>query len=775
MSTGDLRTLDALVASLAAARKCVQFYPKNNPNVDSSLERLAARLSTLYATSSADSKVPDSTASFLKTSSIPAGLILEVDRDVFMYGKDEVGVDSAPARKLAGDFYRLGIKQIHFLPDIDCGELHRFFELTCLTSEDIESLGGFPAALRVKGIEDVCVALLPNLDLVDQDDLPDDFDLVSYLRHKQALRLRPNEQGEEDDFPDDESADASELADFFLDIAKGSEEKRRYLFNTLCNPSKLAQALTLIRQASGVTDLSECSDVSLRHLQDDFRAIAAAIETFPDETRDAFVRNMAEAILTTDARTTDHVLAGALAESVGEGGVPDAILLSLPNEEIVDVLCKSVTLHAGTANTIKNFMDEFGDDSQRRADICDLFEARSNESPSVPLKQVLELLQTDVEIVTVTDPDAHTRNNKFVDHTARDILAQKLHLHDDELEAIEREAEIDFNHATAEHAARTLFELFACLKFETLSVALSDNLTTALLVVVEEGHYDSLSEILTFATEEMPSDTQARIRSSIQEVIRECSYPKHVDRIVNTLRKREKRSTEFRNLLNLLGLLGDIAADHLFMRLELEKNRSARLFLVSLFVDLGERMLPALERKAKHRDWFVVRNVVYILGKIGSSTALNVLEPLLDHSDSRVPREVVRALAGIKDDRAEWLLMECLDSNDPWICRLAAEWLGQRGSQQALDRFTALLASRKEMARKDVNVIIGAVRAVGRMGGSEHISLIKSMSPRTRLFNNQGKRELAEACTESIMRLRGESVQEVWNAAYGARRKHGRN
>ena len=767
--------MDALVASLAAARKCVQFYPKNNPNVDSSLERLVARLSALYSTPPADSTVPDSTASPLKPISIPAGLILEVDRDVFMYREDEIGVDSAPARKLAGDFYRLGIKQIHFLPDIDRGELHRFFELTCLSSEDIESLGGFLAALRVKGIEDVCVALSPKLDLVYQDDLPDDFDLVSYLRHKQALRLTPNEQGEEDDFPDNESADASELADFFLDIVKGSPEKRRYLFNTLCSPSKLAQALTLIRQASGITDESDYADVSLRQLQDNFRAITAAIETFPHETRDAFVRNMAEAILTTDARTTDHVLAGTLAESVGEGGVPDAILVSLPNEEIVDVLCKSVTFHAGTANTIKNFMDEFGDDSQRRADIRDLFEARSNESPTVPLKQVLELLQTDVESATVADRDARAGNSDIVDHTAREIMAYKLHLHEDELEAIEREAEADFENATAEHAARTLFELFACSQFETLSVALRDNLTTALLVVLEKGHYDSLSEILTFATEEMSPDTQARIRSSIQEVIRECSYPKHVDRIVNTLRRREKRSTEFRNLLNLLGLLGDIASDHLFMRLELEKNRTARLFLVSLFVDLGERMLPALERKAKHRDWFVVRNVVYILGKIGSSTALNVLEPLLDHSDSRVQREAIRALAGIKDDRAEWLLMECLDSGDPWICRLAAEWLGQRGSQLALDRFTAMLSSRKGMARKDVNVTIGIVRAVGLLGDSGHIPLIRRVAPRTRLFSNQGKRELAEACIESIMRLQGESVQEVWIAAYGARRKHGRN
>ena len=86
-----------------------------------------------------------------------------------------------------------------------------------------------------------------------------------------------------------------------------------------------------------------------------------------------------------------------------------------------------------------------------------------------------------------------------------------------------------------------------------------------------------------------------------------------------------------------------------------------------------------------------------------------------------------------------------------------------------------MLSRRKGEAGKDVNVIIGAIRAVGLLGSPEHIPLIKRMAPRTRLFSNQGKRELAEACTESIMRLRGESVQEVWNAAYGARWKHGQN
>jgi len=77
--------------------------------------------------------------------------------------------------------------------------------------------------------------------------------------------------------------------------------------------------------------------------------------------------------------------------------------------------------------------------------------------------------------------------------------------------------------------------------------------------------------------------------------------------------------------------------------------------------------------------WFVVRNVVHILGWIGGSEIVGLLRSAARHPEMRVRHEVVAALAGVELKHARPLLIKMLDGADARILSAALHQLsGER-------------------------------------------------------------------------------------------------
>jgi HEAT repeat protein len=106
--------------------------------------------------------------------------------------------------------------------------------------------------------------------------------------------------------------------------------------------------------------------------------------------------------------------------------------------------------------------------------------------------------------------------------------------------------------------------------------------------------------------------------------------------------------------------LGPTAADWLMRVLAESQQQRARRPLAKtiagLMRDNPERLAPWL---ADDR-WYVVRNVVHILGWIGGPGILGLLRAAAAHPEQRVRREVVAALAQIDAESARPLLLEML-------------------------------------------------------------------------------------------------------------------
>jgi HEAT repeat protein len=103
----------------------------------------------------------------------------------------------------------------------------------------------------------------------------------------------------------------------------------------------------------------------------------------------------------------------------------------------------------------------------------------------------------------------------------------------------------------------------------------------------------------------------------------------------------------------LVKLLGDL------------KNISSRRLIIDALVHIGRKDVSLLLEEMNDSRWYVVRNIVHVLRKIGDKKAIKNLLKLLSHKDIRVKKEAVRALGELGGDEAVADLRAYL--NDPHI------------------------------------------------------------------------------------------------------------
>ncbi|WP_243375036.1 HEAT repeat domain-containing protein [Geotalea sp. SG265] len=176
-----------------------------------------------------------------------------------------------------------------------------------------------------------------------------------------------------------------------------------------------------------------------------------------------------------------------------------------------------------------------------------------------------------------------------------------------------------------------------------------------------------------------------------------------------------KSAQEAAKIYPVLKKLGAKIAYVIIQRLCLADGLQARKSLAAALLAIGPAAVPPLLAMLKDERWYVVRNMVAILGQIGCRESANALRPALYHGDQRVRKETLHALVKTGGDNAESMVIELLDDKDAAVVLHAIMSLGLLKSKKAVqllidivekpDFFSAQLKKKKE-----------AIVALGRIG-----------------------------------------------------------
>jgi hypothetical protein len=145
---------------------------------------------------------------------------------------------------------------------------------------------------------------------------------------------------------------------------------------------------------------------------------------------------------------------------------------------------------------------------------------------------------------------------------------------------------------------------------------------------------------------------------------------------------------EFILLKEILGYCREGLPGFLIQRLGVEKSISGRKRLSNILMERGAPAFPAILEGLRDDRWFLVRNLVMILGKIGDESCVEDLMPLLSHDHIRVSKEVLLTLSLIGGDRvvpqARRILLNRSRKTDPTLQTVAALALKRIGTPKAL-------------------------------------------------------------------------------------------
>ncbi len=248
---------------------------------------------------------------------------------------------------------------------------------------------------------------------------------------------------------------------------------------------------------------------------------------------------------------------------------------------------------------------------------------------------------------------------------------------------------------------------------------------------LQAGDYQRAAEVLRkLYTSFQINSLDAWQRKRLRKAIFDGGTESRIGVIGESIKSSEKPDLE--GLAKYLSLLQKNAVPHLCKLLGELKGSKPRRVICDALASLGKDSIDVFGAFWDDDRWFVARNIVYILGRIGKTDCLPYLEKALDHPDPRVRREAVQAISTVASkETAIQHLTRKLNDMESKIRGVAALRLARIGGEEAL-RFLLDLVLSKAFQKREVQEIklflqaIGTLRSDGAVPALFRILLKKS-------------------------------------------------
>lgn len=273
----------------------------------------------------------------------------------------------------------------------------------------------------------------------------------------------------------------------------------------------------------------------------------------------------------------------------------------------------------------------------------------------------------------------------------------------EELERLRREVEGELSPAAVFNVIDILFEILAIEKNQEPFQDAVQVLMKMLDALLTLGEFQKAADLLTRANIILKTyDLKPWQAEIVQKLVEYGGDGERLEKIRSFLEKgqaiRWEEVNQYLLLLtpkaisSLIKILGEIA------------NSKARRLFCDVIVQLGKNHLELITPFIDDHRWYLVRNIVYILGRMGKEQALPAVQKVMFHREVRVRREAIQALGFIGGPKAFGLLVKALRDEDVRVRSIAALNLAKVGKNESqpylLDVIQSKEFSKKEPAEK---------------------------------------------------------------------------
>lgn len=286
------------------------------------------------------------------------------------------------------------------------------------------------------------------------------------------------------------------------------------------------------------------------------------------------------------------------------------------------------------------------------------------------------------------------------------------------------------------------------------AVLLLINILSAILRIEKE--YDTFSEIvelLETALDTVLASGDLPCAIMILELYREMLSPQ--GGLAEPLKGRLKKAIEHAGDAQRIKHLETLFAEGKTMQSEqlydflvlLDKNAllplsdllgkinqmKVRRVICDALAQIGKDYIDVLASRLDDRRWYVVRNIVYVLGKIGGGRVIDKFRRLIHHGEVKVRKEVIRALEGINHPKANGLLIEFIQDEDLSIRASVVRLLAKANYKEALEPLLRVIQQR-DFEERDLYEKKEFMEALAHIGKEEVVPILGKIMKRKGFF-----------------------------------------
>jgi hypothetical protein len=361
-----------------------------------------------------------------------------------------------------------------------------------------------------------------------------------------------------------------------------------------------------------------------------------------------------------------------------------------------------------------------------------------------------------------TATTAQTALQEFLGPKMADQVSQIFVLSEEEIEAVKHQMTVEEN---ANPISTLIGILSAILRIEKDDTAFAemvdiiDNVLETLMLRGDFWHSKKILELfheLVGPERNLPEIQRLRLKQAIDKA-GDSPRINALEPVLNQWGGKEAdQLVDFWMLLNKNALIPLV---ELLGRLTQMKIRRV---ICEALVHLGKDDIELLARKLDDPRWFVVRNVVYVLGKIGQEKVIEKFQRLVYHKEVKVRKELIHTLDGMKDPRAKELLKDFLSDPESALRILAIRSLANQNYQEALEPLIDM-AEDREFTTRDLYEKKEVFEAIGRIGGAAMVPKMRKLIRRggSAWFKKSVKEEMGLCAVIALKRIGTEDAIAV--------------
>ncbi|MCK5236667.1 MAG: HEAT repeat domain-containing protein, partial [Deltaproteobacteria bacterium] len=218
-------------------------------------------------------------------------------------------------------------------------------------------------------------------------------------------------------------------------------------------------------------------------------------------------------------------------------------------------------------------------------------------------------------------------------------------------------------------------------------------------------------------------------------------------------RLSEHREEEYRMAIaQLLYKAGGITLSKLLNALVDTKESQSRRFIFDVVVQFGDAIREHVNNKLADERWFVVRQMVAILGELGGEDSITSLEDAYLNADVRIKKEVLKSLARIPSNKSKVIINDALKSGDRELLGQAIISTGIIKDSSSVDMLGELVLKGDSETKKE------AIKAIGMIGDQKGLPYLTKLLFKRKWFGKDSDEDIKELAVISLGKIGGEEA-----------------